>query len=51
MQSKANPTKYQLSEQGAANADVYKTGDGVTNSDALSIQKYLLGLVTALPEK
>ena len=51
MQVKANPSKYELSEQGAANADVYKTGDGVTNGDALSIQKYMLGLVAVLPEK
>lgn len=51
MQAKANPAKYELSEQGAANADVYKTGDGITNGDALSIQRYLLGLVESLPEK
>lgn len=51
MQAKANPSKYELSEQGAANADVYKTGDGITNGDALSIQRYLLGLVESLPEK
>ena len=31
-------------------ADVYKRGDGVNGMDALSIQKYDAGLLTALPE-
>ena len=48
MQYKANPTKYPISGYGLNNADVYSTGDGVTNLDALEIQKYLLGLVTVL---
>lgn len=48
MQAKANPEKYVLSEQGALNADVSDTGDGVTNMDALVIQRYLLGLITEL---
>ncbi len=48
MQSKANPTKYTLSEQGEINSDVADKGDGVTNKDALMIQKYLLGLVDKL---
>lgn len=39
MQSIANPDKYKLTEQGKNNADVYNRGDGVTNSDALTIQK------------
>ncbi|MBO5104398.1 MAG: bacterial Ig-like domain-containing protein, partial [Ruminococcus sp.] len=38
MQSIANPDKYQMSEQGKLNADVYNRGDGVTNNDALIIQ-------------
>lgn len=38
MQSIANPDKYQMSEQGKLNADVYNRGDGVTNNDALTIQ-------------
>lgn len=42
MQSLANPDKYQISEQGRKNADM--NGDGVTNADALSIQKMLLKL-------
>ena len=50
MQVKANPTKYTFSEQGEKNADCSDVGDGVTNKDALAIQKYLLGLVEKLPE-
>ena len=42
MQTISNPAKYKLTEQGKKNADI--TGDGVTNSDALAIQKKLLGL-------
>lgn len=42
MQSISNPDKYQLSAEGRFNADI--DGDGVTNMDALTIQKYLLGL-------
>lgn len=48
MQCKANPTKYTLSEHGEINSDVADKGDGVTNKDALMIQKYLLGLVDKL---
>ena len=33
-----NPDRYNLSEQGKYNADVYNTGDGITMSDALEIQ-------------
>jgi hypothetical protein len=50
MQSLANPSKFQIAPENADNADVYQKGSGVTNMDALSIQKYMLGLVTALPE-
>ena len=50
MQSQANPSKYSLTEQGKANADVNLNGNGVTNADALAIQKYLLKIVTTLPE-
>lgn len=38
MQSIANPDNYELTTKGKFNADVYNTGDGVTNSDALEIQ-------------
>lgn len=55
MQSIANPSKYQLSEQGNLNADctskisLNKSGDGVTNMDALTIQQYALELIDSLP--
>ena len=54
MQYSANPDKYGLgaeegiTEQGSINADVAGGGDGITNLDALEIQKYKLGLVTEL---
>jgi hypothetical protein len=48
MQSLANPSKFTVVRPDLA--DAYKPGTGVTNQDALSIQKYLLGLITALPE-
>ncbi|MDD6059116.1 MAG: glycosyl hydrolase [Ruminococcus sp.] len=48
MQCRANPTKYTISEQGEINSDVADKGDGVTNKDALLIQKFLLGLVDKL---
>lgn len=49
MQAKANPSKYTISAQGEKNADCSGSGDGVTNKDALAIQRFLLGL-TSLPE-
>lgn len=49
-QSLGNPDKYALSVNGAANADVYNKGDGVTGSDALSIQKLVAGIISSLPE-
>ena len=51
MQSLSNPSKYKLTDQGRINADCYNVGDGVTNADALAIQKYKLSLITSLPEK
>lgn len=42
MQSIANPSKYKLTAQGSFNADT--DGDGITNTDALAIQKKLLKL-------
>ena len=56
MQCLANPDKYGvgkdggITEQGMANGDVSNSGDGITNMDALAIQKYLLGLIKELPE-
>ncbi|MCQ2460152.1 MAG: glycoside hydrolase, partial [Ruminococcus sp.] len=57
MQKIANPTKYgvdgtdenRITEQGLINADCAGGGDGVTNLDALTIQKYMLKLVDKLP--
>ena len=50
MQSLANPDKYMIAAENALNADVSGRGNGITTSDALAIQKYLLGLIKALPE-
>jgi endoglucanase len=50
MQSIASPDKYVLSDKGFKNADVNENGNGITNKDALAIQKYKLGLIDSLPE-
>lgn len=50
LQSLANPEKYSLTEQGKDNADVYNRGDGVTGSDAASIQRYDAQAIHELPE-
>ena len=58
MQSLANPSKFglqgnsedKITDQGYANADCSNIGDGVTNKDALAIQKYMLKLINKLPE-
>jgi hypothetical protein len=50
MQSLANPDKYTLTEQGKLNGDVNGGGNGITNADALAIQKYMLKLIDKLPE-
>ncbi|MBR6622907.1 MAG: glycoside hydrolase family 9 protein [Ruminococcus sp.] len=50
LQYLGNPDQYKLSAQGLANADVCNPGDGVTNKDALSIQRYILKIVSSLPE-
>ena len=42
MQSLANPNKYEITEQGSFNADT--DGNGLTNADALAIQKAILKL-------
>ncbi|WP_303834023.1 hypothetical protein [Ruminococcus flavefaciens] len=44
MQSLCNPNKYGLSIRGEFNADVNNTNDGITNMDALTVQKRLLNL-------
>ena len=51
MQMLANPVKYKITGQGKLNADVDNNGDGVTSGDAFVIQKYVLGLISELPEK
>ena len=58
MQSLSNPDKYGLggtsetaiTEKGLKNADVAGNGDGITNDDALTIQKFKLNLISSLPE-
>ena len=50
MQSISNPSKYQLSSAAKTLSDVTGNSDGVTNKDALAIQRYLLKLVDKLPE-
>ena len=57
MQYLSNPSKYgekgsdkgHMTEQGKKNADVTGKGDGVTNLDALAIQRYQLKLIDKLP--
>ena len=58
MQSLSNPDKYGLegtdpthiTEEGMKNADCYNVGDGVTNQDALAVQKFKLNIIPSLPE-
>ena len=57
MQSLSNPDKYGLNgnapthitRQGMLNGDI-SGNDGITNLDALTIQKFMLELITKLPE-
>lgn len=49
MQSISNPSEFKMSAQGTINADVIDN-DGVTNLDALEIQKYEAKLPSALDE-
>ena len=60
MQSLSNPDKYGLNgsdpthitEKGQLNGDVYENGtSGITNEDALQIQKFKLELVKSLDPK
>jgi len=56
MQSISNPSKYgvngsdshRITQQGLVNADCFNIGDGVTNADALAVQKYKLSLISSL---
>ncbi|MBQ8297844.1 MAG: Cohesin domain protein [Ruminococcus sp.] len=45
-----NKEQYPLEPQGLINADVYQCGDGLSNMDALAIQKKAAQLITDLPE-
>ena len=59
MQSLANPDKFgengsdatHITPQESKNSDCCNVGDGITNKDALTIQKYCLQLIKELPEK
>ena len=58
MQSISNPSKYgangtdvnKITAQGQINADCYNKGDGITNADALAVQRYKLALISSLSE-
>ena len=50
MQVAANPDAFAIADENKPYADVTGNGDGVTPADALAIQKYLSGSLTALPE-
>ena len=58
MQAIGNPDAYgvngtdksRITKQGEINGDVNDPGSGRTNSDSLTIQKYLLKLISKLPE-
>ncbi len=59
MQAIGNPDVYgingssksAITEHGIKNGDVYNPGTGLTNQDALSVQKFLINLISELPEK
>lgn len=58
MQSLANSEKYgvlgtdetHITDRGQKNGDVSESGNGLTNKDALAIQKYMLKIISTLPE-
>lgn len=50
LQSLANRDKYALTPEGAANADCFDPGDGITGKDALAIQHLDARSIDALPE-
>jgi len=50
LQHLGNPDAYPLSDQAKANADVSNPGDGITNKDALAIQRYILKVISNLPD-
>jgi len=50
MSHASNPTAYPLDDTAKNNCDVYQRGDGITLSDALSIQKKVAQMIDTLPE-
>lgn len=46
----SNSEKYPLSAEALDLADVYQRGDGISNMDALAVQKKLAQLIMSLPE-
>ncbi len=50
LQYVANAKRFPLTSQAIDNADVYQRGDGITASDALSIQKLDAKVIKVLPE-
>lgn len=58
MQAIGNPDVYgvngsdpsHITKQGIINADVCNPGDGITNKDALTIQKYLIHMISGFPD-
>ena len=51
MQNIANPSKYNMTEQGKLNGDVDENGDGITPNDAFKIQQFVLGIISELNPK
>lgn len=45
-----NSNSYPLGPKGLNNADVYSRGDGISNLDALAIQRLIANIITSLPE-
>ncbi|MBQ8297663.1 MAG: cellulase family glycosylhydrolase [Ruminococcus sp.] len=50
MSNVTDKVKYPLTDQEINAADVYQRGDGISNMDALAVQKKLAQLLTDLPE-
>ncbi|MBE6861847.1 MAG: glycoside hydrolase [Ruminococcus sp.] len=50
MSNVVNTDLYPLDDVSSANADVYQHGDGLSVSDAVSIQKYITRIISELPE-
>jgi hypothetical protein len=46
----SSPALYPMSEDALTRSDVYAHGDGISNMDALSVQKYCAQVLSSLPE-